>query len=48
MKFIITTIAILGFLQLASAEDTLSEKAQVTTKTAKRKVTKTLNRTSEF
>ena len=47
MKLLITTIAVLGFLQLATAEETLSEKAQATAKTGKRKVTKVINRTSE-
>lgn len=47
MKIIITTLAILGFLQFAAAEETLTEKAQVTTKTAKRKMTKAMHRTGE-
>lgn len=47
MKFIIAAFVLLGFLQLSWAEETLTEKAQVTTKTAKRTLTKALHRTSE-
>lgn len=47
MKYIIATFVLLGFLQTTSAEETLTEKAAVTTKTAKRGVKKAINRTSE-
>jgi len=47
MKFLIVVVALLGFLELSSAEETLSEKAQVTTKTATRTVKKAIHRTSE-
>ncbi|MES2801419.1 MAG: hypothetical protein V4654_02910 [Bdellovibrionota bacterium] len=47
MKFIIAALVILGYLQVSSAEETLTEKAKATTNTAKRKVTKAVNRTGE-
>lgn len=47
MKFFIATFILLGFLQVSSAEETITEKTQATTNTAKRKMTKVLHRTSE-
>lgn len=47
MKFIIAAIVLFGFLQLSWSEETLTEKAKVTTNTAKRGVKKAINRTAE-
>lgn len=47
MKYFIATFIVLGFLQVVTAEETLTEKAQVTVKTAKRKITKGAHRTAE-
>lgn len=47
MKLIIATLAIFGFLGLSHAEETLTEKAQVKVKSAKRTAKKGLHRANE-
>lgn len=48
MKFFIATFILLGFLQVSSAEETITEKTQATTNTTKRKMTKVLQQNPMF
>ena len=47
MKILITLFAILGFVNMSSAAESISEKAEVTAKTVKRSAQKGIHRTAE-
>ena len=47
MKALIACITLLSFLGIAQAEETMSEKTQATTSSAKRTLNKGVNRTKE-
>lgn len=47
MKLLIASITLLGFLGAGHAEETMGEKAEATTNSAKRAVKKGVNRTKE-
>jgi hypothetical protein len=47
MKMLLCTFAILGFVNISSAAETVPEKAEVVAKTATRSVNKGIHRTSE-
>ncbi len=47
VKYLIASLALFSFLNLSHAEETMTEKAQSTTNSAKRVVKKGVNRTAE-